>query len=45
LATRLKEAHEVTANPAVLSRFLCRRGFTYKKMPDGVGMRTRGHPR
>ena len=41
LATRLMEAHAVSADPAVLSRFLCRRGFTYKKMPDGVGMRTR----
>jgi transposase len=41
LAARLMEAHTVSAAPAVLSRFLCRRGFTYKKMPDGLGMRTR----
>ena len=41
LAARLMEAHTVSAAPAVLSRFLCRRGFTYKKMPDGFGMRTR----
>ena len=31
LATLLMEAHSVTATSAVLSRFLCRRGFTYKK--------------
>jgi transposase len=45
LAARLQKEHGVKADPAVLSRFLCRRGFTYKKMPDGVGVRTRGHPR
>ena len=45
LAARLDKAHAVKADPAVLSRFLCRRVFTYKKMPDGVGVRTRGHPR
>jgi transposase len=42
LAVLLMEAHGVTTAPAAVSRFLCRRGFTYKKMPDGVGMRT--HP-
>jgi hypothetical protein len=28
----------------VLSRFLCRHGFTYKKSADGSGTRTRRHP-
>ena len=41
LAARLVEATGVKAAPAVLSRFLCRLGFTYKKSADGVGMRTR----
>jgi transposase len=41
LAARLFDAHEVRAAPAMLSRFLCRRGFTYKKIPDGDGVRTR----
>lgn len=45
LAARLAGACGVKAAPAELSRFLCRRGFTYKKSPDGVGMRTRGGPR
>ncbi len=31
LAARLWEEHGVRAAPATLSRFLCRRGFTYKK--------------
>ena len=35
LSAVLVQAHGVTADPAVLSRFLCRRGFTYKKSPDG----------
>src|SRR5829696_3710825 len=35
--------HGVEAAPAVLSRLLCRLGFTYKKIPDGSGMRTRRH--
>lgn len=41
LAGRLLARHGVSAAPAVLSRLLCRRGFTYKKSPDGLGMRTR----
>jgi transposase len=41
LAARLMNQHGVTAEPATLSRFLCRRGFTYKKIPDGGGVRTR----
>ena len=43
LAARLLEEHGVAAAPATLSRLLCRRGFTYKKSPDGRGMRTRRH--
>lgn len=45
LAARLAEEHGIKAAPAELSRFLCRRGFTYKKNPDGVGTRTRGGAR
>ncbi len=41
LAARLLEQHGVGAAPAMLSRFLCRRGFSYKKMPHGGGVRTR----
>ncbi len=41
LAARLLEEHGVVAAPAVLSRLLCRHGFTYKKSPDGGGVRTR----
>jgi transposase len=41
LAARLLEKHGIVAAPAMLSRFLCRRGFTYKKTPDGGGVRTR----
>ena len=41
LAARLLEEHGIVAAPAMLSRFLCRRGFTYKKTPDGGGVRTR----
>src|ERR687893_394624 len=41
LAARLLEEHGINAAPAMLSRFLCRRGFTYKKSPDGGGVRTR----
>jgi transposase len=44
LAARLDAERNVQADPAVLSRLLCRHGFTYKKSADGVGMRTRGHP-
>ncbi len=43
LAARLLEKHGVTAAPATLSRFLCRCGFTYKKIADGRGVRTRRH--
>ena len=41
LAARLLDEHGIVAAPAMLSRFLCRRGFTYKKTPDGGGVRTR----
>src|SRR3712207_6461271 len=41
LAARLLDEHRNNAAPAMLSRFLCRRGFTYKKTPDGRGVRTR----
>jgi transposase len=41
LAARLLEEHGIVAAPAMLSRFLCRRGFTYNKTPDGGGVRTR----
>src|SRR5688500_13557534 len=41
LAARLLEEHGVVAAPATLSRLLCLRGFTYKTIPDGRGMRTR----
>ena len=44
LSALLLADHGVKAAPAELSRFLCRRGFTYKKSPDGVGTRTRGNP-
>jgi transposase len=32
LAARLLDEHGIVAAPAMLSRFLCRRGFTYKSM-------------
>jgi transposase len=41
LAACLLEEHGIVAAPAMLSRFLCRRGFTYKKTADGRGVRTR----
>lgn len=41
LCERLVAAHNVTVDPAALSRFLCRQGYTYKKSLDGGGARTR----
>jgi transposase len=41
LAARLLEEHGVVAAPAMLSRFLGRRGFTYKKTAHGRGVRAR----
>jgi transposase len=45
LATRLLEEHGVRADPATLSRLLCRRGFTYKKTAAGFGVHTRRRSR
>ena len=45
LAARLFAEHGVTADPATLSRLLCRHGFTDQKTPAGGGMRTRRHSR
>jgi transposase len=40
LSARLEAEHGVEAQPASLSRFLCRRGFTYKKLvPAKAGKR------
>ena len=41
LRDRLLEVQGVEAAPAMLSRFLCRRGLTNKKSADGRGARTR----
>jgi transposase len=41
LAARLLEQHGIVAARAMLSRFLCQRGFTDQKTPDGRGVRTR----
>jgi transposase len=41
LADRLMTRLSVAANPASLSRLLCRAGFTYKKTADGLGVRSR----
>lgn len=43
LSTWLEAEHGVEAEAASLSRFLCRRGFTYKKNATGIGSRTRRH--
>ena len=40
LADRLLRDHGVQADPATLSRFLRRHGFSYKKSADGIGART-----
>ena len=40
LADELRAEHGVEADPASLSRVLCKAGFSYKKSPDGVGART-----
>jgi len=39
LAARLMQAHGVRADPAALSRLLCKAGFSYKKSADGLGAR------
>ncbi len=41
LAGLLAEVHGVRAHPASLSRLLCQAGFSYKKNPAGLGVRTR----
>lgn len=41
LAAALEAERGVNANPASLSRFLCRAGFTYKKNSAGGGTRAR----
>lgn len=41
LAELLLAQHGVVAAPAALSRLLCRCGFTYKKSPAGIRVRTR----
>ncbi len=44
LAERLVAEQGVTCDAAMLSRFLCQRGFTYKKSPDGGRTRARTDP-
>jgi len=41
LAAALEEVQGVTAHAASLSRALCAAGFSYKKIADGRGVRTR----
>jgi transposase len=41
LAEELMKERGVEANPASLSRLLCKAGFSYKKSADGLGARTR----
>jgi len=41
LAERLLQTRGISADPASLSRLLCRAGFTYKKTADGLGVRSR----
>ena len=41
LAARLLSQRGISADPASLSRLLCRAGFTYKKTADGLGVRSR----
>jgi transposase len=42
LARELEALHHVKVNPASLSRFLCKAGFSYKKNAAGIGTRTLG---
>jgi transposase len=37
----LMKERGIEADPASLSRLLCKVGFSYKKSPDGLGARTR----
>lgn len=46
LADMLKQEHDLTATPAMLSRHLIHRlGFTYKKIPDCDGASAQAGPR
>ena len=45
LAALLMSKHGVHADPATLSRFLCRHGFTDQKTAAGFGVRTRRRSR
>ncbi len=45
LAGVLERVRGVKAHPASVSKVLCKAGLTYKKTADGVGVRTRRHPR
>ena len=46
LAEMLKQEHDLTATPAMLSRHLIHRlGFTYKKIPDRDGAAAQTSPR
>lgn len=42
LAAALFKARGASADPATLSRLLCKLGFSFKKNAAGVGVRTRG---
>ena len=44
LVAKLAAEQGVEAHPASLSRFLCKAGFTYKKIADGLGTRTLAGP-
>jgi transposase len=41
LAQALMKERGIEADPASLSRLLCKAGFSYKKTTDGLGARTR----
>jgi transposase len=41
LADELMKERGLKADPASLSRLLCKAGFSYKKSADGIGARTR----
>jgi transposase len=40
LAAELEQRHAIEADPASLSRFLCKAGFSYKKNAAGIGTRS-----
>lgn len=41
LAAELEAQHAINADPASLSRFLCKAGFSYKENAAGIGTRSR----